>query len=99
MKRATLVVTYHGTQIYTVTAMPRKGLVDLLVNNTGVKPYDYESFRDMCNAVLSISKHSGYMVGGTVIGGRTYYDIIWIDTHNPTRHEQFSISTSAPSLN
>lgn len=98
MKRATLVVTYHGTQTYSITAMPRRGLVDPVVINTGVKPHDYESFTDMYNAVLSISKHSGYMVGGTVIGGRTYYDIIWIDTHNPTRHEQFSISTSAPCM-
>ena len=99
MKRATLVVTYHGTQIYSITAMPRRGLVDPLVNNTGVKPYDYESFRDMYKAVLSIAKNRGYIIGGVDLVNRTAHDILWIDTHNPTRHEQFSISTSAPSLN
>ena len=96
MKKATLVVTYHGTRLYTVTAMPRGGLVDLLLNC--VNSYDYESFRDMYKAVLSISRHSGYIVGGTVIGNRTYHDIVWIDTHNPTRHEQYSISTSSPCM-
>ena len=96
MKKATLVVTYHGTRLYTVTAMPRGGLVDLLLNC--VNSYDYESFRDMYKAVLSISRHSGYIVGGTVIGNRTDHDIVWIDTHNPTRHEQYSISTSAPCM-
>ena len=98
MKRATIVVTYHGTQIYTVTAMPRRGLVDTLLRYDDVAPYTYDSFRGMYQAVLSIAKNCGYNVGGVDLGNRTAHDILWIDSHNPTRHEQFSISTSAPSI-
>ena len=92
MKTVSAICVYHGTAIYNVTVNHKGDLITLKWNSmwdSSVKPYD--SFNDMYKAILSILKNNGFQVKYRNAFNLNWYDIQFIDAHNPTHIQTFAI--------
>ena len=93
MRKATGIVAYHGSKVYALTAVTRKGDMTQLIrySENSPFPYDYKDFYSLYSAIIKYLKMNGFELNYYSDFGARWYDIVWYDVMNPTHHEKFGI--------
>lgn len=91
MRKATGIVAYHGTKIYALSVITRNGeMVPLITyGRDDPPPYDYPHWNDLYKAVIDYAKHNGFEFNWYQEFGAKWYNIVWYDINNPTKHQRF----------
>lgn len=88
MRKVTAIVCYHGTTIKAITVVNAKNLFVQLGSGYDIEK-KFSTFNKAYEYVLKLLKMNNFELNHYSDFGCEWYDIIWYDSSNPTRHQRF----------